>query len=201
MSKVTSKYQVSIPKALAERMGIRVGDELAWEDAAGCDSDAGMRQGLYQLRQVRNRGSTPGSLRPARPEELELLSEWAMGFNRDVWKKPPAESDREDARRLMEGKLAKQDLYVWQLDSRPVSMAARSRPTRRSIAVNLVYTPPALRGRGYATSCVAALSQVLLDSGFERCTLFADLDNPTSNHIYQQIGYELLAEFEEYEFA
>ena len=35
MSKVTSKYQVSIPKALAERIGIRVGDELAWEDAAG----------------------------------------------------------------------------------------------------------------------------------------------------------------------
>ena len=35
MSKVTSKYQVSIPKALAERIGIRVGDELAWEEAAG----------------------------------------------------------------------------------------------------------------------------------------------------------------------
>jgi AbrB family looped-hinge helix DNA binding protein len=35
MSKVTSKYQVSIPKALAEKIGIRVGDELAWEDAAG----------------------------------------------------------------------------------------------------------------------------------------------------------------------
>ena len=35
MSKVTSKYQVSIPKALAERIGIRVGDDLAWEEAAG----------------------------------------------------------------------------------------------------------------------------------------------------------------------
>ena len=35
MSKVTSKYQVSIPKALAEKVGIRIGDELAWEDAAG----------------------------------------------------------------------------------------------------------------------------------------------------------------------
>ncbi len=35
MSKVTSKYQVSIPKALAEKVGIRVGDELEWEDAAG----------------------------------------------------------------------------------------------------------------------------------------------------------------------
>ena len=35
MSKVTSKFQVSIPKALAERIGIRVGDELSWEAAAG----------------------------------------------------------------------------------------------------------------------------------------------------------------------
>lgn len=35
MSKVTSKYQVSIPKALAQKVGIRVGDELTWEDAAG----------------------------------------------------------------------------------------------------------------------------------------------------------------------
>ncbi|MEW6690218.1 MAG: AbrB/MazE/SpoVT family DNA-binding domain-containing protein [Pseudomonadota bacterium] len=35
MSKVTSKYQVSIPKALAEKLGVRVGDELAWEAAAG----------------------------------------------------------------------------------------------------------------------------------------------------------------------
>ena len=35
MSKVTSKYQVSIPKALAEKAGIRIGDELEWEEAAG----------------------------------------------------------------------------------------------------------------------------------------------------------------------
>lgn len=35
MSKVTSKYQVSIPKALAEKIGIEVGDELEWEEAAG----------------------------------------------------------------------------------------------------------------------------------------------------------------------
>lgn len=35
MSKVTSKFQVSIPRALAQKIGIRVGDELAWEDAAG----------------------------------------------------------------------------------------------------------------------------------------------------------------------
>lgn len=35
MSRVTSKYQVSIPKGLAERLGIQVGDDLEWEDAGG----------------------------------------------------------------------------------------------------------------------------------------------------------------------
>lgn len=33
MSKITSKYQVSIPKALADRLGVRPGDELEWKIA------------------------------------------------------------------------------------------------------------------------------------------------------------------------
>ena len=33
MAKVTSKLQVTIPKALAERYGIRPGDEIEWEAA------------------------------------------------------------------------------------------------------------------------------------------------------------------------
>ena len=35
MSKVTSKFQVSIPKTLAQRVGIKIGDELEWEEADG----------------------------------------------------------------------------------------------------------------------------------------------------------------------
>jgi len=33
MSKVTRKYQVSVPKALADRFGIAPGDDLVWEEA------------------------------------------------------------------------------------------------------------------------------------------------------------------------
>jgi AbrB family looped-hinge helix DNA binding protein len=33
MSKVTSKLQVTLPKALAERYGIEPGDEIEWEAA------------------------------------------------------------------------------------------------------------------------------------------------------------------------
>lgn len=50
----------------------------------------------------------------------------------------------------------------------------------------------------YASACVAALSQLILDEGKEFCTLFTDLANPTSNHIYQQIGYRPVCDFAEF---
>jgi predicted GNAT family acetyltransferase len=57
-----------------------------------------------------------------------------------------------------------------------------------------VYTPPQLRGRGYATSLVAELSRALLDAGRRFCFLYTDLANPTSNAIYERIGYVKVAE-------
>ena len=79
-------------------------------------------------------------------------------------------------------------------------MAAAGRRTRSGIAINLVYTPKGLRRHGYATSCVAELSQRLLDLGYQFCTLFADLANPISNSIYQKIGYQPIGDYDSYLF-
>jgi predicted GNAT family acetyltransferase len=45
------------------------------------------------------------------------------------------------------------------------------------------------------------LSQQLLDAGWEFCALFTDLANPTSNSIYQKVGYQPVADFDEYIFG
>jgi len=68
------------------------------------------------------------------------------------------------------------------------------------MAVSLVYTPPERRNRGYASALVAALSQHLLDAGWQFCVLFTDLANPISNSIYQRIGYRPVSDFDEYDF-
>ena len=68
------------------------------------------------------------------------------------------------------------------------------------IVVSLVYTPPAQRNRGYASAAVAALSQQLLDAGWEFCSLFTDLANPTSNSIYQKVGYRPIADVVDIDF-
>lgn len=80
-------------------------------------------------------------------------------------------------------------------------MAALARETWTGIAVNAVYTPPEERGRGYASACVAALSQHALDGGRDFCMLFTDATNATSNRIYERIGYRFVCDSEEWRFG
>ena len=83
----------------------------------------------------------------------------------------------------------------------PPRPATWTGPTPNGVRVTLVYTPPAVRGHGYASSCVAALSALLLASGRKYCFLFTDLANPTSNSIYTKIGYRPVCDVDEYRFG
>ena len=66
--------------------------------------------------------------------------------------------------------------------------------------VQLVYTPPENRKRGYASACVASLTARELAVPGRTCMLNTDLANPTSNGIYQAIGYRRVGEAEELRF-
>jgi predicted GNAT family acetyltransferase len=79
-------------------------------------------------------------------------------------------------------------------------MCGTSRSTPNGSRIGPVYTPPDLRRRGYASAVVAAASQAQLDAGARFCFLFTDLANPTSNRIYQAIGYEPVRDVEVYTF-
>ena len=69
------------------------------------------------------------------------------------------------------------------------------------IQVDIVYTPARLRGRGYAAAVTAEVSRAALAAGASEVVLFADLSNPTSNALYQRLGYRTLADWSAYEFT
>ena len=71
----------------------------------------------------------------------------------------------------------------------PTCFAGFGGRTPNGIRIGPVYTPPEQRRRGYGSALTAALTQQLLDGGRRFCFLFTDLANPTSNSIYQRIGY------------
>jgi predicted GNAT family acetyltransferase len=166
-----------------------------WVEATGQRCELERRQRVYMLREVKSGVPERGRLRLAPAADLELVAAWRYEFHNEVF----GEADREEARRAAEHRIGNGDIYLWE-DERPVSMAMKTRPTRNGVSVSLVYTPPELRGRGYATACVGELSRLLLESGWGYCALFADLANVAANRVYQRIGYEPVCDYDEYVF-
>lgn len=184
-----------LPGVTGPRETSRVFAEL-WSQLIGESVKPGIRMRLYELTQVIQPAHPAGLLREAGLEDISLIVDWVVAFQQEALNNSPS---LEDARRQAERLVAERALFFWD-DGRPVSMAASARPTRNGVSVNLVYTPPEQRRRGYASACVAALSQRLLDSGYKHCCLFTDLANPTSNRIYMDIGYRPVCDFNEYRF-
>ena len=161
-----------------------------WERRAGREARVGMRQRVYRLDAVEPIAPASGALRRATADDVDLLTEWMAAFEAEALAAVLPQSTRGSVER----RIAAGEIHLW-CDPEPRTMAASARPTRRAVAVNGVFTPPEWRRRGYATSCVAALSTTLLTRGFEFCVLYTDLENPTSNAIYMRIGYRPVRDF------
>lgn len=178
----------AVPAVLAPEA---LGQQFAsvWCAATGATARPGMRQRVYELRRVEPVPLPSGTFRVATPADLPLVREWGGAFHSACFR----EDDKGATARIADGMVAAGDIFLW-VDGTPVSMAGRTRPTPHGQTVSLVYTPPECRRRGYATAVVAKLSQLLLDEGREFCSLYTDLGNPTSNRIYQEIGYRPVAD-------
>jgi uncharacterized protein len=166
-----------------------------WRALTGQQWRLGLRERIYELTAVTPPARpVPGYMRVAGPDDRELATRWAWEFHNEAL----GEADMAQAEEIVQRKIADQSLFIWE-DGQPVAMAGYGRDTPRSSTISLVYTPPEFRRRGYAMALVAALSQQRLDAGKQFCTLFTDLDNPTSNSIYQQIGYRPVCDFNAYD--
>jgi predicted GNAT family acetyltransferase len=166
----------------------------AWTEQTGRPPRVTMHQRVYQLSAVTPLPRATGSLRIATESDTDLVLDWVTAFEREALAAILPQSPRA----VIERRIAAGELFLW-CDPDPRTMAGWARPTRRAVAVNGVYTPVAFRGRGYATSCVAELSALMLERGFELCVLYTDLGNPTSNAIYTRIGYRPVQDFVMYE--
>jgi predicted GNAT family acetyltransferase len=85
-------------------------------------------------------------------------------------------------------------VLLWEVAGEPVAMAGRTRVAAGMARIGPVYTPPSHRRRGYGAVVTAATSRSALDAGAEHVLLFTDLANPTSNGVYQRIGYRAVSD-------
>jgi uncharacterized protein len=169
-----------------------------WAARTGGPVRLAMRERAFRLGRVTPPRPVAGSMRPAgasdRPLVIALLDAFvAEAFEDEEW------NAEEIADRWIAG--GHRTLQLWEDGGTVVSMAGVGGRTPTGVRIGPVYTPPERRGVGYASNLVAAASQEKLDAGRSFVFLFTDLANPTSNHIYEAIGFEPVSDIDRYVFG
>ena len=147
---------------------------------------------LFELGELVVPPAPPGRLRVAARADLELCQAWFAAFGVAA----AEQAGRTDPHAMevlsaaeMGGRIDDGIIWLWEdADGVPVHLTAANLPANGVNRIGPVYTPVEHRGRGYASRAVAEVSRQLLDRGL-RCCLFTDQANPTSNKIYEAIGY------------
>ncbi|MEX0170911.1 GNAT family N-acetyltransferase [Streptomyces sp. LMG1-1-1.1] len=158
----------------------------AYAEACGRPSRVTGRMRLFRLGEPIPPDPAPeGRGRLAAEADVPLVAAWTREFAVSIGEEPAEDYTHFVTERITEGRL-----HLWEApDGRPVSMAAVSRTIEGQARVHLVYTPPAERRRGYAAGATTAVGRAAVAAGTPRVLLFTDLANPTSNALYQRLGY------------
>jgi GNAT superfamily N-acetyltransferase len=158
----------------------------AWERHTGQPARVGRRSRLYRLgRLLPPDPGPPGRARVATAADVGLLLDWLEAFGREA-----DDPGGHDLQRTVADRLSYGGLTLWEAGGGPVSMAGATRAVAGQARIGPVYTPPERRGQGFGGAVTAAVSQAAKDAGVGEVLLYTDLANPTSNALYQRLGYE-----------
>ena len=171
----------------------------AWARRTGSVPEIYARQRLYRLGELTvPQPVPPGRPRVATAKDREQLMRWYVEFVEAIGEGGPVQDPGEWA----DARIAYGGVTFWETpDGTPVSMAGVTAKVAGQIRVAPVYTPADLRGRGYAGAATAEVSRMAREAGAEEVLLFTDLANPTSNALYQRIGYGPVEDFTGYDFG
>jgi RimJ/RimL family protein N-acetyltransferase len=141
-------------------------------------------QQIHALRTPPRYPGAAGHARQASPADAELFAGWAWAFCDEAVPHDPKPARTQLNQGVTDGRH-----FFWVADGQPVSMAGVARRTPQTAAISLVYTPPTLRGRGYAGSVTAAVADHIMNGEKRTPCLYTDLRNPASNRCYAKIGF------------
>jgi predicted GNAT family acetyltransferase len=162
----------------------------AWLEGTDLRPRTTFEQRLYALGTLRMPAPPPpGRGRPAAESEVELAARWLRAFQEEAG---VHSTDVESAARAA---IADGRLWLWEDEGgATVSLAGRTPAAAGVSRIAPVYTPPEARRRGYGAAVTAACTADALARGVDHVVLFTDLANPTSNSVYQRIGFRPLSD-------
>jgi hypothetical protein len=142
-----------------------------WQQQTGQPARVGRRERLYRLGELVPPAPAPaGQARVATGADIALLLAWLTAFHEEA--DPAGGAVR---RAMVDERIGYGGLTVWETGDGPVSLAGRTR---------------AVAGQARIGPVTTAVSQQALAAGVAEVLLYTDLANPTSNALYQRLGYQ-----------
>ncbi len=127
--------------------------------------------------------------RRATGRDVDTLAAWRVAFEVEALSVEPAATAPDDACAGVRRQIDDGVLWILEDDDRPVAMTAFNTRTAEAVQVGGVYTPPELRGRGYARCAVAASLLAARDEGATLGVLFTAEDNAAAQRAYRALGF------------
>lgn len=194
LSEMPEHAAADLADALADRRAVPPGVNgsataaqafaAVWERRTGMAAEVRMRQRLFRLDRLQPPDPlADGTARVATASDRQLVRDWFTAFEEE------AQAGGRVPGALIDDRLGHGGIVVWEADGAPVAMAGRTRVVAGMARVGPVYTPPEHRRRGYGAAVTAIVTRSALEAGAAHVVLFTDLTNPTSNGIYQRLGY------------
>lgn len=155
--------------------------------------EIGQHTRLHELGELAPPASAPGELVAATEDDLDLVRDWLAAFADDAdqqaGRSPGTTAHEAPDRPAMLRRIRDRGLWFWvDRTGRRVHLTGVSRPSFGVARIGPVYTPPAERGRGWASNAVAEVSRLVQAQGARVC-LYTDQANPISNKVYAALGY------------
>jgi predicted GNAT family acetyltransferase len=194
---LTARSQV-LPGAVAETSVVEA-FAVAWAKRNPVRAELEHRHLLYQAAKAVAPSGVAGALVLAEAANTERHVAWETAFEVDV-EAPAEHREHQFVLKRVRGWLAAGVLFDWMANNQAVAHGVVLPIGKDGARVLAIYTPPELRGRGYAQAMTAALTQRALDQG-RWCTLFTDADNAITNKIYPRVGYRYVSEYTSYLFV
>lgn len=135
-------------------------------------------------------------LRVADDDDLERIVRWRSAYRVELLGHP-ADDPQLDAGSAdeMATLIAQRSCFLLEAGGEPVALSAFNALLPDCVQVGSVYTPPELRGRGYARAVVAASLLAARDAGVARSILFTGQENHPARRAYLALGYGVIGEF------
>ncbi len=132
---------------------------------------------------------------PTATEATELLGGWRADYHIESLGAARTPELEKAAREQVVDWRSAGTLWVLTVNQEVVAMTGFNAETRGIVQIGGVFTPPALRGRGYARSAVAATLQLAQAGGATRSILFTAEVNLAACHAYAALGYRVVSDF------